>query len=218
MEAEKDELLKQVEQLKVESRLKKNQIIVNKKDMRYLIDYTRRDLHNDFFTLFYDEEYYVPISFLTYELGKDFRISMDVIFINEKGIPREGFKRIDSFLPSTFTRSEFQKNAGKPLSSEEYEDQCTGVHMVTDYYDGITIYFGKTEEGPKVFWFKMDKPIFATNRGVTIGSTVEELEGAYGTGGKMGNTIFYGEKSKYICFVIEEGKVKEIIASYDADC
>jgi hypothetical protein len=217
IKAEKEDLLKQIDQHKFENRLDINQIVVNKTDMRYLIDYTLRFFPDEFFTFFYDEEYYVPISFLTRELGKDLRISNDVIFINHQGIPKEGIKRTDSFLNSTFTRSDFQNIAGRPLTSEEYVDECTGVHMVTDYYDGITVYYGKNED-VVVFWFEMDKPIFATHRGITIGSKVEELEDAYGTGDKIRNIIYYGEKHAFIGFEIEDGKVKKITASFDGGC
>jgi hypothetical protein len=216
LEAEKKDLLKQVDKLKYEKTLEENQIVVNKSEIKYTFDDARYSLFNAFF---YNEEYYLPVSFFPKLLKKEFQVINNEIFIGGTGILNEGIKLTDSFLTSKFNRSEFQNIAGKPFTSEQYKDECHVVEAVIDYYDGMTIQYNKDEDD-KVMWLTMEKPIFAIHRGIKIGSTINELKNAYGSpDNKNGDFISYGDQATFILFEIEDGKVKKIHMQYaGSDC
>lgn len=217
LEVEKEDLLKQIEKLKSEKALGGNEIVVQKSEIEYTFDDAR---HNLFDALYYNDQYYVPISFFPSLYKKELQVIDKKVYIGGQNILNEGLKLKDSFVSSQFTRSEFHRIAGKPLTSEQFKDECHFVDAIVDYYDGLTINYNKDEDD-KLMWVTIEKPIFTTHRGITVGSTIKELYNSYGRpdANNNGKYISYGDQASFIYFEIEDGKVKKMRIQYAGiDC
>lgn len=224
LEKEIDHLEAVINELSTENRLLKsntkpesNTFFIEKKDMKYLIEYEYRSFPSNLYTLMYENEYYVPISFIAKELGERLNIMDDSVIVIGDTITSEGLVRTDYFLNSRFERIQFQKVLGMANKTESNYDPCLQGDITTDYYDGLTVAYEYDQELMiyKVLSLQLDESILTTSRGITVGSTLNEVQLKYGIGRKVDeNKVSYGT----ITFEFKENKVTKIIVTYFYVC
>lgn len=145
----------------------------------------------------YNEELYVPLYFLSTERGEVVKEYDDLVVIGEP-LVYEKLLGIDAVADLT----DLDKLLGKPYSSKTYESVCSMNETTMKEYDGVTI------NGDSI---QVDKPVLQTYRRITVGSTREEVEKAYGKPNPIDSDLDhyrYGPYYANLWFHFEEGKVK----------
>lgn len=187
-------LMASEEEIKVLQELPKTQLMYKS----YEIEGFRRNNNNKLVTTIkYNDELYVPLYFLSTERGETVRVYEDSIFIGESA----AFEKLTSINVDVDTTN-LDSVLGKPYYTRTYEDACTMSEVTIKEYDGVSVH------GASI---TVVKPVLQTYRGITIGSTREEVEKAYGKPNPFNSDIdyyYYGVYYANLWFRFEDGIVK----------
>lgn len=123
-------------------------------------------------------------------------------------------KQAEMLLPDSMSISKVKALLGEPLNIEEdIEAHGSGKVFILNYKEA-SFTFNKEDEKESIKWYRLKSPHFITNRGITIGSSRDEVKGKYGLDYSMyqenNNEIRIGEKTG-IAFSFEQDLVKEIV-------
>lgn len=194
------------------SDLSSSSIVADEIDIHYLIEGSLKDLPSDLTTLIYKNHVFVPIDFIATEMGSTFNISENWLEIG-RPIFTEKFIASELMISDESSPNEIEFLLGSTLDSQTYVNECTGNIESRYEYDGVTIISGRM--------FEVNKPVIATMRGITIGSTEAEVLEAYGNPNSYGsydNKWVYGTYKAGLWFIFNaEGKV-ESFKKYIIDC
>jgi ribosome-binding ATPase YchF (GTP1/OBG family) len=128
------------------------------------------------------------------------------IRVNKEGL----YINSDIIYPDELSEEVISDLLGKPNNVKEYEGAHGGFEEVELNYDNFSITSQKQQNKQLVKWLAIKDSSFATQRGITVGSTKNEVIQAYGESfTKDSNVIYYGEKTG-ISFTLKDDKVKEI--------
>lgn len=115
--------------------------------------------------------------------------------------------------PTSMDIGKVKKLLGEPDDIEEsIEAHGSGMVWVLNYEEA-SFTFNKDDENERIKWYTIKSPRLMTNRGITVGSTRNEVVKAYGNSYPIyhedENRIIIGEKTG-ISFDLESDIVKEI--------
>lgn len=179
-----------------------NNIDISILDKKYMINGNLRDMSENQVTFQYKNDYYVPLSFITKELGITFEEDPDWIVIGNSILDEGFFPNKEKTLTKDSPPNQFEAILGKPISSETYINECTGSEETIYKYDGATLITGRSIE--------ITKPVMKTMRGITIGATKEEVEKVYGTRShydSIDDHWIYGSYKASLWFEFENDRV-----------
>ncbi|MGZ9583690.1 hypothetical protein [Paenibacillus marinisediminis] len=115
--------------------------------------------------------------------------------------------------PRTMTMSKIKEVMGQPLNEEVTEYLHGGGNLHTLHFDGMKVEYNVDGDNEYLRWYELTKPLFVMNRGITVGSTRDEVIDAYGKEYynffENDKQISMGEKTG-ISFKLMNGKVSEI--------
>jgi len=186
-------LIKSEEEIKVLQGIPKTQLVYKE----FEIDGFRRNNSELVTAIKYNDELYVPLYFLSTERGETVKVYEDLIFIGESA----AFEKLIS-INTDVDITNLDNILGKPNYTRTYEDVCTMSEVTIKEYDGVSVH------GASI---TVVKPVLQTYRGITIGSTKEEVEKAYGKPNSYNSDIsyyYYGVYYANLWFRFEDGIVK----------
>lgn len=196
LQEENDSLKIKIVTLENEIALLKENPEVQFVDKNIEIDGVRRNNLNELVTVLqYKNDLYIPLHILSTSLGKSVVVSDEWIKIGDPVL-------YEKFLDIKITDSiDLDSLLGKPYRSVTYESICSGNEFTVKEYDGVEV------NGHDI---TVSKPVLQTYRGITIGSTREEVENAYGKPNPINSTsehYSYGEYNANLWFQFKDGKV-----------
>lgn len=199
-----EKLTKENEDLRKKSTLlQPDEVVVNKKPAyKYIIDGIQlRFIDKEKFFLEYDQQTYISSDFLKSYYNVEQHVPY-ALLIN--GLPaEEKIIKTDGILELNYDGLKEQ------LKTAKTKEQDEGIIIYT--LDGfeITLRYGRFE------YYVLTKPLYATSRGITIGSTRSEVQKAYGRLGKedaeMWATINGGAEYGGTVFYFKDDNVVKIV-------
>lgn len=186
-------LMKSEEEIKILEEIPKTQLVYK----NFEIDGFRRNNSELVTVIKYNDELYVPLYFLSTERGETVKVYEDSIFIGGSA----AFEKLIS-INADVDITNLDSILGKPYYTRTYEDVCTMSEVTIKEYNGVSV------NGASI---TVVKPVLQTYRGITIGSTKEEVEKAYGKPNSYNSDInyyYYGVYYANLWFRFEDGIVK----------
>ncbi|MFP4443313.1 MAG: hypothetical protein ACLFST_09350 [Spirochaetia bacterium] len=124
------------------------------------------------------------------------------------------------FSPNT-TKDELVRLRGKPEDIrtekvENFHDEEVIDTRETYVYYGYSymFYYSAQKEETSLVLLRIDEPVFEMNRGITIGSALDEVTDAFGEPNMIvEDSVVYFTPEKVIEYVIESGTVTKILIS-----
>lgn len=178
----------------------------------FIIEGSSRKMAKNQMSLLYNDDIYVPVSFLVSELGRTVQENDNWINIGDN-VLNEGFLPNKEIIINEYSDPDtYEELFGKPNAVKTYINECTGNQESKYEYDGVILITGRSIE--------ITKPVLTTLRGITIGSTKEDVEKAYGTRALYDSTEdhwIYGSYKNGLYFEFENGKVIKF-GNFILDC
>jgi DNA gyrase/topoisomerase IV subunit A len=116
-------------------------------------------------------------------------------------------------IPTTTSIEQVKEILREPKNIEKTNAVHGSGEDITLYYDEASFTFNKYEDQETIKWYTIKTSFFKTNRGITVGSSKEDVIRAYGNSyynyHQEENGISIGEKTG-ISFMLEKNKVSEI--------
>jgi outer membrane murein-binding lipoprotein Lpp len=142
-------------------------------------------------------------------LKKPMHIPTSEIIMGKEGF----FVEPEVIFPDEISIQKIKKLLGEPTEIKEYiEEAHCGCKEIEVTYDHASFTFQIPEDKEAIKWMTIKAPFFTTQRGITIGSTKEQVIKAYGENydyWKLEDRITYGEKTG-IGFTFVNNRVSEI--------
>ncbi|GAA0354753.1 hypothetical protein [Bacillus horti] len=196
-----------------------NEIVVQRTSRSVMIDGMERDLSEEGGLLSYQGQVYAPLETLSEYLGKSYTEAANGIVIgNYSAIEPLTFS--DSVIPfsyigSSINREQMEERLGPPINEQLVDHVPGGGSETVVEYEGVTVHYSANAQEPKVLRIIVHEPILMTHRGITVGSTKEEVLSKYGEPEPESeeNQWLYGE-TYTLWFHFEEDEVIEFSNLY----
>lgn len=161
-----------------------NEIIAQKTSKNLMIDGIERTLTEDTPLLRYNDELYAPLGLISEYLGKSHTEAANGVVIGNY-TALEPLAFTDAWIPfsyigSTFNREQMELQLGDPLSESELVAAELGGTETMVEYSGALVYYSSPEREANVLRIIVREPIMSTYRGITVGSTKEDILKKYG--------------------------------------
>ena len=139
--------------------------------------------------------------------------------------PTKGGNKTPSTTPVgyTFTYNDYQfgvgmavesvlKELGEPNDKETSASCAFGGQDTTYYYNGLQISTNDEDGYEKIYSIYLEDDLVATEKGVSVGNTAEQVKDAYGEpdASSTENCLIYAKDGMYLKFILKDNKVSAI--------
>ena len=102
---------------------------------------------------------------------------------------------------------------GEPLDKAVSESCAFGGQDIVYYYSSIQISTNDEEGYEKIYSIYLEDDLVSTEKGISIGATVDQLKAAYGEPDALSteSSLFYAKDGMKLRFNISNGKVSSIV-------
>ena len=139
--------------------------------------------------------------------------------------PTKGGDKTPSTTPVgyTFTYNDYQfgvgmaveavlEKLGEPVQKIESESCAFGGKDTIYYYSGIQISTNNEEGYEKIYSIYLEDDLTATEKGVSVGNTADQVKAAYGEpdASSSETCLIYSKAGMYLKFILKDNKVSSI--------